>query len=365
MITEENVRHALSTVLDPEIRRSLIELGMVHDIDVKGGEVHFTLALTTIECPFKGKIVDQAREAVLALDGVDTVEVNLRQMTPEERARILPEQEEGIAASLNRVGRVIAVMSGKGGVGKSLVAGLLAVALQRQGYQVGVLDADITGPSIPRLFFPQPPRPETGPVGILPPETDKGTRVMSINLLLPREDDAVIWRGPLISRAIQQFWGDVLWGELDVLVVDLPPGTSDAALTVMQSLPVDGVVLVTSPQGLAGMVVRKAARMAQQMGKRLLGLIENMSYVICPGSEERLEVFGPSHAQDVALQVGIPLLGRIPIDPRIATMCDVGRIEDYAGEEFATIAQRIAESGGLGKRTAQTASESTKAETQS
>jgi len=346
MTTKEAVRQALSRVQDPELKRGLVELGMIHDIEIEGERVRFTLALTTMACPLKERIMEEARAAVRALEGVAEVDVKLREMTEEERRQIMPD-EESVAAKYNQVKHVIAVMSGKGGVGKSLVAGLLAVALRRDGYNVGILDADITGPSIPRLFFPEAPAPQAGPMGLLPAESQSGILVMSINLLLPREDEAVIWRGPLISRAIQQFWGDVLWGKLDTLVVDLPPGTSDASLTVMQSLPLDGVVLVSSPQGLAAMVVRKAARMAQQMRVRLLGLVENMSYVICPGSETRLEVFGPSHAHEIALLVGTPFLGRLPIDPRIATVCDVGQIEDYPAEEFAPIAQRIADSVGL------------------
>jgi Mrp family chromosome partitioning ATPase len=344
----EEVRQALAGVLDPELKRNLVELGMVHDLTVQGGAVRFTLALTIMACPLKDKIVAEARAAVLALEGVEKVEIALREMTPEERQAVLPQKEEGgAAARFNHIGRVLAVMSGKGGVGKSLVAGLLAVALRREGYTVGVLDADITGPSIPRMFFPQAPALRTTPLGFLPAESSTGIKVMSINLLLPREDEAVIWRGPLIGGAIKQFWGDVVWGDLDVLIVDLPPGTSDASLTVMQSLPVDGIVMVTSPQGLAGMVVRKAARMVRQMGGRMLGLIENMSYALCPDGTTRLEVFGPSHAWEMAAEVGVPLLGQLPIDPRIATMCDAGQIEEYAATEFTPMARQVAQAAGL------------------
>ena len=225
-------------------------------------------------------------------------------------------------------------MSGKGGVGKSLVTGLLAVALRRSGYQVGVLDADITGPSIPKMFFPNGARPGSSPLAILPAETRTGIRVMSINLLLESEDQAVIWRGPLISGAIRQFWTEVLWGDLDYLVVDLPPGTSDASLTVLQSLPMSGVVLVTSPQDLAGMVVRKAAHMVGQVGVPLLGLVENMSYFVCPDTGKQHEIFGPSQAEEMAEQLGLSFLGRLPVDPKVATLCDTGQIEYYVGERF-------------------------------
>jgi Mrp family chromosome partitioning ATPase len=208
------------------------------------------------------------------------------------------------------------------------VAALLAVALRRRGKKVGVLDADITGPSIPTMFGLHKP-PATSPLGILPVETGTGIKVMSINLLLQSEDQAVIWRGPLISNAIKQFWRDVAWGRLDYLVVDLPPGTSDASLTVMQSIPLSGVVLVTSPQDLAGMVVRKAAQMAFKLGAPIIGLVENMSYVTCPDCGQEIQVFGPSRAMQTALRLGVPLLGRLPLDAELACRCDAGKIEGY------------------------------------
>lgn len=250
---------------------------------------------------------------------------------------------EGKAETLNNVSHVIAVMSGKGGVGKSLVSGLLAIALRRAKYQVGLLDADITGPSVPKMFFPNGARTMLDRAAILPTKSRLGIKIMSINLILPREDQAVIWRGPLISRTIQQFWGDVLWGVLDYLVVDLPPGTADAPLTVMQSLPLNGVVLVTSPQDLAGMVVRKAAEMAQHMKVPILGLVENMSYFVCPDTGKRYDLFGPSHAEEMAAQLDVPFLGQLPINPEIATLCDDGRLEDYPADPFETIAQHLAE----------------------
>jgi Mrp family chromosome partitioning ATPase len=345
MHSTEKVQEALKGVMDPELQRNIVELGMVRDIQINGARVSLTLALTTLACPLKDKIVDDARQAVLALDGIDEVAIELAEMTDEERARISSEGQtySGQAAHLNHIHHVIAVMSGKGGVGKSLVSGLLAVALRRKGMQVGVLDADITGPSIPKMFFPNGARPGATPAAILPAQSQSGVKIMSINLLLEREDQAVIWRGPLIGGAIQQFWGDVLWGELDCLIVDLPPGTSDASLTVMQSLPLNGVVLVTSPQDLAGMVVRKAAQMAQQLNKPILGLVENLSYFVCPDTGKRYDIFGPSHADEVALRLGVPFLGRLPIDSQIAELCDQGKIEDYASEVFATIVERLVE----------------------
>jgi len=346
MVEEPQVIEALRGVQDPELGRSIVELGMVHDVEVDAGEVRFTLALTTLACPLRESIVENARQAVLGLGNVEDVHVELREMTEEEKQQIWPEkpqqQQAGVAEQLNDIQHVVAVMSGKGGVGKSSVAALLAVALRREGKRVGVLDADITGPSIPKMFGLSG-TPPMGPVGIIPAETEEGIRVMSINLLLPEEDEAVIWRGPLISGAIRQFWGDVLWADLDYLIVDLPPGTSDASLTVMQSMPLNGVVLVTSPQGLAGMVVRKAARMAEKLTIPLIGVVENMSYAECPNCGERIDIFGPSKSEEVAEQVNAPFLGRLPLDPELAERCDAGEIEAYEGEDFEPIAEAIAE----------------------
>ena len=345
MITDKQVFDALRGVMHPENKRNLIELGMIKGVVVKDGGITLTLVLPFKEVPIKDDLVRSVRGAVAKLDSSLDIEVKLAEMSQQERAAFMTASEGGPrpAQSANRIAHVRAVMSGKGGVGKSLVSGLLAVALRRQGHKVGLLDADITGPSIPRMFFPTLRHPQSGPVGILPVESKTGIKIMSINLLLPSEDEAVIWRGPLISSAIKQFWGDVLWGDLDYLVVDLPPGTSDASLTVMQSLPLSGVVLVTSPQGLADMVVSKAARMAQRLEAPLLGLVENMSYVICPDTGKRLEVFGPSKSAAIAARFGIPLLGQLPIDPQVAQLCDVGRVEDLPAEAFASIVEELVE----------------------
>ena len=345
MITEAQVREALNQVMDPELHRSLIELGMVREVRIEKKRIVVTLALTIKGCPLKDRIVADVKQAIAALEGAKPVEVELTEMTAEEKQRIgigVAQPEKGSAEGLNDIRRVVAVMSGKGGVGKSLVSGLLAIALQREGQRVGVLDADITGPSIPKMFFPNGAQLSTSPVGPVPPRTKSGIEVMSINLLLEQEDMAVIWRGPLVGGAIKQFWGDIFWGTLDYLIVDLPPGTSDASLTVMQSVPLSGVLLVTSPQDLAGMVVRKAANMAHQMQTPILGLIENMSYFECPDTGKRYDIFGPSHAEETARRLGVPFLGRLPIDPEIATLCDAGRIEDYATPAFAPIVRALA-----------------------
>jgi Mrp family chromosome partitioning ATPase len=344
MITNEQVLDELRQVMHPEMKRNLVELGMIKDVVVKDSGVTFTLVLPFKEIPIKDDLVHSVREAVAALDSGLEIEVKLAEMSQQERAAFMTMAEGGPkpAQAVNRVDHVIAVLSGKGGVGKSSVAALLAVALHRRGEQVGVLDADITGPSIPKMFGLHQP-PPMGSVGILPAETATGIKVMSINLLLPNEDEAVIWRGPLISSAIKQFWGEVVWGNLDYLIVDLPPGTSDASLTVMQSIPLNGIVLVTSPQDLAGMVVRKAARMAHHMGAPILGVVENMSYITCPKCGEKIEVFGPSQALRTTGQLGVPLLGRLPLDPDLARRCDAGEIEAYTAELFEPIVGRVTE----------------------
>jgi ATP-binding protein involved in chromosome partitioning len=346
LITESEVMEALTKVIDPELGRNLVELGMVRDTEIRDSEVHVTLALTTLACPLQDELRAGAEAALLGLDGIRKVEILLSEMTTEERQEALAkatptaESTPPLAAKLNKVNHVVAVMSGKGGVGKSLVSSLLAIALRREGQKVGVLDADITGPSIPKMFGLSG-HPAASPLGVLPLASSLGVKIMSINLLLPSEDDAVIWRGPLISGAIRQFWQEVVWGELDTLVVDLPPGTSDASLTVMQSLPLSGVVLVTSPQDLAGMVVRKAAKMAEHLSIPILGLVENMSYFVAPDTGKRYEIFGPSHAQQTASRLGVPLLGRLPLHRQIAELSDAGRIEEYPADEFVPIAQKL------------------------
>lgn len=235
---------------------------------------------------------------------------------------------------LNQFKHTIAVVSGKGGVGKSLVTSLLAVLSQRRGMSVGVLDADVTGPSIPRVFGLEGMRPENTDGGISPVVTESGIRVMSINLLLDDSDSPVVWRGPLIAGTVKQFWTDVVWGRIDRLFIDMPPGTGDVPLTVFQSIPLDGIVVVTSPQDLVTTIVRKAYRMAGMMNIPVLGIIENMSYAVCPDCGRRIELFGRSKAEEVARGMGIPLLGRIPVHPGVASLCDQGRIEAYDRQDL-------------------------------
>ncbi len=227
----------------------------------------------------------------------------------------------------SRVGKVIGIVSGKGGVGKSLVTSLLAVALTRQGKHCAILDADITGPSIPRVFG------LTGKAhveddGLVPERSKGGVDIMSMNLLLPGDSDAVLWRGPIIAGAVKQFWSDVVWRDVDYMFVDMPPGTGDVPLTVFQSLPVDGIVVVTSPQELVSMIVQKAIDMARQMDIPILGLVENLSYFKCPDNNKEYRIFGESHIDAVAQRHGLKVLARLPIDPALAQACDNGAIED-------------------------------------
>ncbi len=238
-----------------------------------------------------------------------------------------------------KIRHIVAVMSGKGGVGKSLVTGLLATSLTRQGLKVGVLDGDITGPSIAKEFGVHG-APTKGEGGIEPAHTQGGIKVISMNMFLPNSTDPVTWRGPMVSSAIKQFYSDVDWGKLDFLLVDLPPGTSDAPMTVMQSLPLDGVVIVSSPQMLATEIVVKCIKMVQSMKGKVLGVVENMAYLTMPDGS-RNEIFGPSNGADLVVMTGAPLLAQLPIDPEIAMLCDAGKLEEYNSAEFDTLAENF------------------------
>ena len=228
-----------------------------------------------------------------------------------------------------RVGKVFGVVSGKGGVGKSMVTSQLAVLLRRKGYNVGILDADVTGPSIPKAFGVHD-RAMGDQRGMLPVETEGGIQLMSVNLLLDNETDPVLWRGPVIGGVVTQFWTDVVW-DVDYLFVDMPPGTGDVALSVFQSLPLDGVIIVASPQELVSMVVEKAVKMAEMMNIPIVGVVENMSYLVCPDCGREIPLFGQGKTQAAAQAHGLKVLGRMPIDPKLAELTDAGRIEDFEG----------------------------------
>ena len=232
----------------------------------------------------------------------------------------------------SKIKKVIAIVSGKGGVGKSMVTDLLAVSFRRLGYQTGILDADITGPSIPKAFGINNEKASGNETTIFPVKTKTGIDVMSVNLLMPNETDPVVWRGPVIAGTVKQFWTDVLWEDMDYLFIDMPPGTGDVPLTVFQSIPVDGIVIVTSPQELVSMVVEKAVKMANMMNIPILGIIENMSYATCPDCGKKIRIFGESHVKNIATKYHIPVIGEIPINPELATACDKGVIELFESD---------------------------------
>ena len=251
-------------------------------------------------------------------------------------------KQESLLAPQNEysdIKHVIGVISGKGGVGKSLVTSTLAVFLQRMGYKVGILDADITGPSIPKTFGIDT-KVYQNEMGIIPAETKNGIKIMSINLLLPDAESPVIWRGPVIAGAVKQFWQDVVWGELDYLLVDCPPGTGDVPLTVFQSLPLSGAVIVTSPQDLVSMIVKKAYNMAQMMNIPVLGIVENMSYVVCPECGEQFKIFGEG-SDTIAKDLGVDLLGKMPIDVMVAKLVDKGEFEEFDNDYLKAAAKAI------------------------
>ncbi len=254
--------------------------------------------------------------------------------------RTSPQDFRKPANALSSIKKVIAVVSGKGGVGKSAVTCTLAAAMAQRGKKVGILDADITGPSVPRAFGITR-RAEGSEVGFYPAVTEGGIELMSLNLLMERETDPVVWRGPVIAGAVEQFWTDVVWGDLDYLFVDMPPGTGDVPLTVFQSLPVDGVIVVSAPQTLVGMIVTKAVRMAEMMDIPVLGLVENYSFFRCPGCGQEHPVFGESTIDTLGAQLSLPVLAKLPIDPALARAVDAGQVEGYAPNPMTGVAELL------------------------
>ncbi|MFC1870083.1 P-loop NTPase [Chloroflexota bacterium] len=327
MTTQEQIFTSLDTVLVPGVMRSLAKMNLVREVKVADHSVEIAIASAALAPADQEWLKDKIKDVTGQMSGVKEVNVNFVDGKPKD---------------LNQIGNIIAVMSGKGGVGKSLVASLVAVALRRSGHEVGILDADITGPSIPKMFGITT-RPAGSESGILPVTSKSGVEVMSINLFLPSEDDAIIWRGPLIGRTITQFWEEVLWGKLDYLIVDLPPGTADAPLTVLQTLPVSGIIIVFTPQDLTTMIVRKAVRMAQQMGKPIIGVVENMSHFYVAEIDKKIELFGKSRAEEMARAAYAPLLGQLPIDPQLARLCDEGNIERYDAKVVSQLGQSLSQ----------------------
>jgi hydrogenase maturation protease len=313
---EGKIREVLKKVVVPGVVRDVVGLNLVREVTFADGHAKIVFASTALHEGAREWLKESAKKTIEMMEGVEKISVEFVDAKPSE---------------LNRIGKIVAVMSGKGGVGKSLVASLVAIALKRMGHEVGILDADITGPSIPRMFGIDG-KPEGNEAEILPVCSRTGIEIMSINLLLPSEDEAVIWRGPLISKVITQFGQDVLWGNLDYLIVDLPPGTADAPLTVLQSFPISGVIIVYTPQDLVEMIVKKAVNMAKTMNKPVLGVVENMSYFYVPELDKKIEVFGPSRGEKMSIAAQAPLLGLLPLDPALTTLCDRGDIERYSGD---------------------------------
>ncbi|NLI82700.1 MAG: Mrp/NBP35 family ATP-binding protein [Deltaproteobacteria bacterium] len=341
MVAAFDVREALKAVVDPELKRNLVDLQMVKDIDIEDGRVRVTLALTTLACPMKKRFVESVKEAVGKLPGVTSTEVELTVMSREELDKLFPKHP---LKGIERVSRFIAVASGKGGVGKTTVAINLALALAREDLNVGLLDADMYGPSIPTMLgLMQRPRVEGG---MLLPLEKFGLKVMSFGFFV-EEKQALIWRGPLVSKTLKQLMDDVMWGDLDCLVVDLPPGTGDPSITVAQSIPSVSVVMVTTPQEVALADVRKAIGMFRDMNIRIAGIVENMSYFLHGDSKEKIEIFGSGGGAILSRESGLPLLGSIPIDLGLRKGGDAGVPLLYdspnseTGEIFKGIAKRL------------------------
>jgi len=327
MVEEKAVREALEGIGIIGTKRTIGQLNLIRDIVISEEGIKIYLANTGLAPMMEEITKNTVQKTIEEMDGAGKVTVEYTGVKAQE---------------LNEVKNIIAVMSGKGGVGKTLVSGLVAIALKRAGYDVGILDADITGPSIPKMFGVSL-SPTGNESGIMPVMSKTGIGMMSINLILPDEGEAVIWRGPLIANAIKQFGNDVLWGKLDYLIIDLPPGTADAPLTVMQSFPITGVIIVYTPQDLVDMIVRKALSMATKLEKKVLGVVENMSYLYVPEIDKKIEIFGKSRGEQMAKTANAPLLGQIPIDPEMAKLCDAGSIEDYEGEIITSLSEKLLE----------------------
>ena len=331
MPTKEEILKLLDNIAIPNIMRSLVEMNIVRDITLNDSTVEIKLASTALVEESQQWLLEAIDEKLKTLPGVKKIITGYVEASPKD---------------LNKIKTIIAVMSGKGGVGKSLVSGMLAVTLKRQGYSVGILDADITGPSIPKMFGVNE-RPSFNDNGILPISSKSGIEIMSLNLLLPSEEEAVIWRGPIIAKVITQFWEDVLWGTLDYLIIDLPPGTADVPLTVLQSIPVTGIVIVTTPQDLTTMIVKKAVNMARQMKKPIIGVVENMSYLYVAEIDKKIEIFGKSRGEEMARAAGAPLLAQIPLDTELAKLCDKGEFENYQSEIMDKLGKTLSNMSSL------------------
>jgi ATP-binding protein involved in chromosome partitioning len=361
--TVDRLTAALATVQDPEIKRPITDLGMVESVDVdEAGLVRLTVLLTVAGCPLKDTITRDVNGALRAVEGVTDVDLTLGVMTPEQRAGLKEVLSDGRAqreitfSQPGSLTKVFAIASGKGGVGKSSVTVNLALAMAKQGLRVGVVDADIYGHSVPAMLGVADARPTQVDDLIMPVPTASGVSVISIGMLKPRRDQVVAWRGPMLDRALVQMLSDVYWGDLDVLLLDLPPGTGDVAISLGQHLPGAEVVVVTTPQEAAAEVAERAGTMASMMHQRVVGVVENMSYLPCPhcaetGTEHRLEVFGSGGGDRVAATLSgrfgydVPVLGRIPLDLALREGGDVGKpiVEADPGAPAAVVLSEVAD----------------------
>ena len=346
MVSESAIREALVAVIDPELRKSVVELDMVRAVDVSGGQVDVTIALTVAGCPMKAELESQVRRHVGAVAGVEAVGVSFDVMTPEQRSALRQRLQGGGTREQKTVTitprtRVVAVASGKGGVGKSTVTANLAATLAAGGAEVGVVDADIYGYSIPRMLGITR-RPVVVDSMIVPP-VNHGLRIMSIGFFL-EPDQAVVWRGPMLHKALEQFLTDVHWGDLDYLIVDMPPGTGDVSISLGQLLPSPDVIIVTTPQAAAQQVAERSAEVAGKTGMHVAGVIENMSYLVCPCCGERSHLFGEGGGRALADRLGVPLLGQIPLDEPLRIASDEGRplVLDHPDSSSAAAIAEIA-----------------------
>jgi ATP-binding protein involved in chromosome partitioning len=337
-VTEEQVLGALRTIEDPDLRKDIVSLGFVKEVKISGGEVDFTIELTTPACPVKDELKGEAERKVAALPGVTAARAR---MTADVRVR------GGFSRqAIPGIRNIVAVGAGKGGVGKSTTAVNLALALAAKGARVGLMDADVYGPNIPQMLGVEGQPEVSADRKMIPPEAH-GIKVISMGMLVP-PDQPVIWRGPMLHGAVQQFMREVLWGELDYLVVDLPPGTGDVSLTMSQSVPVAGAVVVTTPQGVSVSDVRKAVAMFRQLNIPVLGVVENMSYFVCGHCQERTEIFGHGGGERMAEDLKIPFLGEVPIDTRVRSGGDEGKPivaaapDAPAAQAFLAIAGKVA-----------------------
>lgn len=329
-VTREQVMQALKSVNDPELHRDVVELDMVKDVAIDGGHVTVTINLTVIGCPLKAKFEKDVETALKTVPGVTRVTTLFGAMTPEEKAAVAAKVRGGAphadaaqsTMQLAMKTTIIGVASGKGGVGKSTTTVNLAVALKKQGYEVGIIDADIYGFSIPRMMGNMS-RPEQLDEQTLLPVWAHGVRFISAGSLVA-EDQAIIWRGPMLGKMIEQFLTTVQWGRLDYLLIDLPPGTGDVALSISQMLPNTDLVLVTTPQAAAAQVASRVGSMAQRTNQRIVGVIENMAYFLCDNCDKRHEIFGKGGAQALAANLGCEVLGRIPLTTDVRLGSDVG-----------------------------------------